>query len=105
MTTDQKWAAFELMSASNGTGSDRIIGASLHDCDDKTFAILTAAFPDKMQAAMDAGKQRRAHLESAIDRAKQLLVEHPDLFVKLGSRAENLLERSEKREGSSAPVS
>jgi hypothetical protein len=58
---------------------------------------LTAAFPDKMQKAMEAGRVRKAQVESVLERAKQALSNHPDLLVKLGSRAEYLLQRAGKR--------
>ena len=96
MNTDQKWAAYELINR-DGEGDSRIIGAAMHDCDDKTFALLMTAFPQKMQAAMEAGKQRKAQVESTLDSALKTLAEHPDLFVRFGNRAKYLLQKSERR--------
>jgi hypothetical protein len=98
MNTEQKWAAHELMSDS-GNGADIIIGVAMRECDDKTFAVLTAAFPDKMQKAMESGRIRKKQAEETFDRARQMLADHPDLLVKLAARAENLLQRSAKRQG------
>ena len=96
MNLDLKWAAHELMTK-DGTVSEKTIGAAMPDCDEQTFERLKTVFPEKMEAAMTAGREHRANIEAILDSARQTLIEHPDLFVKLGSRIEYLMMQAEDR--------